>query len=138
MRVLLHVLPGLIALALATIVVLTWGSRRQKVTLTAVLVCWIGGTIGQVVTGHITAPLIAADVVFAFWILWYASGKTEWWIWTLLALAGLQRRPRAAAGARPPGIPYSTLYDALSLGGLAVLAVAAIIDAHRAASEPRG
>ena len=138
MRVLLHVLPGLIALALATIVVLTLGSRRQKITLTAVLACWIGGTIGQVVTGHITAPLIVADVVFAFWILWYASGMTEWWIWTLLALAAGHLLLHAVAFGAPPGIPYSTLYDALSLGGLAVLAVAAIIDSRRAASERRG
>lgn len=132
LKVLLHVMPGLVGLAIATAVVLWLGSRRQKVMLTAVLVCWIGGTVGQVLTGHITAPLIAADIVFGLWILWYASRKAEWWIWTLLALTAGHLLLHAVAYGAAAGIPYAFLYDALSLAGLAVLAIAAVLHGRQA------
>ena len=133
LRILLHVLPGLIALALAAIIVLRMGSRRQKVVMTAVLVCWIAATLGQVLTGHLTVPLIAMDVVFALWLLWYAWGHAEWWIWAVLALSAAHLLLHAVAYGAPAGIPYPALYDVLSLGALVVIAIAAVLHARRPA-----
>ncbi len=134
LKVLLHVMPGLVALAAATGVVLWLGSRRHKIMLTAVLVCWIGSTIGQLVTRHMTAPLIVGDLAFAIWILWFASRKAQWWVWAMLAVTAGHLLLHAFAYGDPAWIPYSLLYDALSLADLAVLSVAAVLHAR----EPRG
>ncbi len=136
LKVLLHVTPGLIGLGLATVVVLWLGGRRQKVMLTAVLVCWIGATVGQVVTGHITAPLIVGDLAFAFWILWSASRKAEWWIWAMLAITAGHLLLHAFAYGAAPWRPYSALYDTFSFGGLAILALAAALHAPGERRKP--
>ena len=139
LKVLLHVAPGLVALAAATAVVLRLGSRRHRIMLTAVLVCWIGSTIGQLVSRHITAPLIVGDLAFAIWILWFASRKAEWWVWAMLATVAGHLLLHAFAYSAPAWVPYSLLYDALSLAALGVLTIAAVLHARgpRGAAKPQ-
>jgi hypothetical protein len=138
-RLILHLLaivvPGLIALALAAAVVLRMGDRRQKTAMIAVAICWIAATLGQVVTGHMTAPLVVGDVVFSLWMLWFAWRGASWWIWVLLAVQASRLVLHSVVYGFSAGIPYATIYDSLSLIGLVVLALAAVLHARRPAGE---
>jgi CBS domain containing-hemolysin-like protein len=125
-----HVLPGLIALAAASLIVFALGGPRHRRVMIAVLVCWLGGTLGQVLTGRLIAPAIAADVVFALWLLWFATRATSWWVYTLFGLqaCGIVLHGARFAGALGPDFPYRTSLNTLSLAALAVLALAAVLD----------
>ena len=125
-QVFVHVLPGLVALALAASVVMRLGSQRQKTTMAAVLVCWIGATLGQMLSGEIFVPLIVGDVVFSLWLFWFVWRGPEWWLWTLLAIEGVRLSLHALAYQAFPGPAYAFANNTLSLAGLAALAAAAI------------
>ena len=131
LRVFVHVLPGLIALALAAAVVLRLGSQRQKTAMAAVLICWIGATVGQMLSGDLTVPLIVGDVVFSLWLFWFVWRRPEWWLWSVLAIEGARLLLHAVAYAAFPGAAYTMANNALSLAGLANLAAAAIWAARR-------
>jgi len=131
-QILLHVLPGLVALALSAAIVLRLGGRRLKTAMIAVLVCWIAATAGQLLTRQLAAPLIVGDVVFSLWLLWFAWKGPAWWIWTLFAIQAGRLMLHAVAFGAPPGIPYAAIYDTSSLAGLAVLAIAAVVSRRRA------
>ncbi len=135
LQVLIHVLPGLIALALAAAVVLRLGSRRQKVAMTAVMLCWIGATLGQVLTGELTLPLIAGDAVFSLWLLWFAWRGPEWWVWVLLAVEAARLMLHSIAYGASMETGYTILNNCLSLSGLADLTAAALIQAWSARSR---
>lgn len=111
------------------------GTRRQKTAMTAVAVCWIAATLGQVATGHLTAPLIASDVMFSLWLLWFAWRGSAWWVWLILALQAARLMLHALVYGASVGVPYAAIYDTLSLAGLTVLALAAVRDARRAKAE---
>ena len=124
LRVLVHVLPGLIALALAAAVVLRLGSQRQKTAMAAVLICWIGATLGQMLSGDLTMPLIVGDVVFSLWLFWFVWRRPEWWLWCLLAIEGARLLLHAVAYEAFPGAAYTIANNTLSLAALATLAAA--------------
>lgn len=132
-QTLVHVLPGLLALAAAALIVLGIGERRQKVVMTAVLVCWIGATLGQVLTGRLIAPLMVGDAVFAVWLLWYAWRGPAWWIYAVFAVeAGrLLLDALVFSVASAAWLPHARLNNLLSFTGLAVLSVAALLHALR-------
>ena len=126
LHVFVHVLPGLVGLVLAAGVVLALGDREQKTVMTAVLVCWLGATAGQIVTGHLTAPLIIGDIVFALWLVWYACRHPAWWVWAVFACeAGHLVLHASQVGET--WLPYSLINNTLSLAALAVLAIAAVL-----------
>ena len=133
LRVFVHVLPGLIALALAAAVVLRLGSQRQKTAMAAVLVCWIGATLGQMLSGDLTIPLIVGDVVFSLWLFWFVWRRPEWWLWCLLAIEGARLLLHAVAYEAFPGAAYTIANNTLSLAALATLAAAAMWGARRRA-----
>jgi hypothetical protein len=116
-------------------VVLRMGSRRQKTVMTAVVVCWIAATLAQVFTGHLMAPLVAGDVVFSLWMLWFAWRGATWWVWVLLVVQASRLILHAAVYGASAGIAYASIYDGLSLIGLVVLALAAVLHARRPASQ---
>lgn len=120
----------MIALALAAAVVLRVGGQRQKTAMTAVLLCWIAATLGQIATGRLLVPLIVGDVVFSLWLLWFAWRKPEWWVLVLLAIEGARLVMHATIYGASAGVPYALLNNTLSLAGLAVLAAAALVDAR--------
>ena len=134
LHVLLHVMPGLIGLVLATGIVLRLGDRDQKTVMTAVLVCWLGATAGQILTGHLTAPLVAGDVVFAIWLVWFAYRHPAWWVWTLFAVEGARLVLHATQYGQA-WLPYATINNTLSLGALALLAVAAVLGWRKRRAE---
>jgi hypothetical protein len=111
------------------------GSRRQKTVMTAVVVCWIAATLGQVFTGHMTAPLVAGDVVFSLWMLWFAWRGATWWVWVLLAIQASRLILHAVVYGAAAGVPYAAIYDSLSLIALVVLTTAAVLHARRPTSE---
>jgi hypothetical protein len=129
-QTLVHVLPGLIGLGLAAGIVLWRGNRDQKTVMTAVLVCWLGGTAGQVLTGRLTAPLIVADVIFAAWIIWFAIRRPAWWVWAVFAIEAARLLLHATQFGEP-WLNYTLLNNVLSLGGLALLGVAALLTPKR-------
>ncbi len=120
----------MIALGLAAAVVLRVGAQRQKTAMTAVLLCWIAATLGQIATGRLLVPLIVGDVVFSLWLLWFAWRKPEWWVLVLLAIEGARLVMHATIYGASAGVPYALLNNTLSLAGLAVLAAAALVDAR--------
>jgi hypothetical protein len=129
-----HVLPGLVGLVLAAGIVLWLGDKGQKTVMTAVLICWLGGTAGQILTGHLTAPLVAADILFAVWLVWFACRHPAWWVWTVFAVEAL-RLVLHASQYGEEWLPYTLINNTLSLGGLAVLAVAAVLGRRASSSS---
>jgi len=127
-----HVLPGLVALVAAGLVVLRLGGRDQKTAMIAVLVCWLGATAGQVLTGRIIAPIVVADALFAIWLIWFAWKRPVWWIWTLFGIEALRLMLHASQFGLQHWLPYARLNNALSLAALALLSVAAVLHARRA------
>ncbi len=131
-----HVLPGLVGLVIAAVVVLWLGSRDQKAVMTAVLACWLAATAGQVLTGKLIAPLIAGDVVFALWLVWFVWRRPAWWAWALFGIEGARLLLHATQFGEP-WLPYKTLNNSLSLAALFLLALAAVLHARRPrAAEP--
>lgn len=139
LHTLVHVLPGLIGLVAATAVVLGLGGRDHKTVMIAVLVCWLGATAGQVLTGRLISPLVLADIVFATWLIWFVFRQPGWWVWAIFAFEAA-RLVLHASQFDEAWLPYATLNNTLSLGGLAVLAAAAVLDwrARRRGAAPEG
>ena len=127
----LHVLPGLVLLVATTLAVLRLGDRDQKLVMTGVLLCWIGSAIGQVLSGQIVAPVIAADAIFAIGLLWFAWRRPSWWIWALFAVEGLRLVLHASQFQMQRWVPYAWLNNTLSVAGLIVLVWAAAQHARR-------
>ncbi len=123
-----HILPGLIALAIAGGIVLRVGGPREKQVMTAVLICWLLATCGQVLSGGRIEFLIAGDVVFALWLLWFAVRASLRWVYLLLALDGCRLVLHAVMyePGQGPTLVYRLINNALSLGALAVLAAFAL------------
>ena len=138
LHILVHVLPGLVGLVVAACVVLWLGGRDQKMVLAAVLVCWLGATAGQVLTGRLIAPIIAGDAVFAICLIWFAWSRPAWWVWTLFAVEALRLMLNASEIGLQLPLPYARINNTLSLGGLFVLALAAVLHARpeRAVEAP--
>ena len=131
LHTLVHVLPGLVGLVIAAAVVLWLGSRDQKTTMIAVLVCWLAATAGQVLTGRMIAPIVGGDALFAIWLIWFAWKRPAWWIWTLFGVEGLRLMLHASQFGLQPWLPYARLNNTLSLAALAVLALAAVLHARQ-------
>ncbi len=131
LHTLVHVLPGLVGLVIAAGVVLWLGSRDQKTTMIAVLVCWLAATAGQVLTGRIIAPIIGGDAVFALWLIWFAWSRPAWWVWSLFAVEALRLMLHASEIGLQLPLPYAPLNNTLSLSVLAVLALAAVLHARQ-------
>jgi hypothetical protein len=121
-----HVLPGLVGLVLAAGIVLALGERTHKTVMIAVLVCWLGATAGQIVTGHLTAPLVIGDIVFAVWLVWFACRHPAWWVWAVFAIEAM-RLVLHASQYGETWLPYTVINNTLSLSGLFVLALAAVL-----------
>ncbi len=124
----LHVLPGLIALAIAGGIVLRVGGPKEKQVMTAVLACWLLATCGQVLSGGRIEFLIAGDVVFALWLLWFAMRNPLRWLYLLLALDGCRLLLHAVMfePGHGPSPTYRVINNVLSLGALALLAAIAV------------
>ncbi len=135
-HIFVHVLPGLIALVAAGLVVLRLGSRDQKTAMIAVLVCWLGATAGQVLTGRIIAPIVAGDALFAIWLIWFAWRHPVWWIWTLFGIEALRLMLHTSQFGLQHWLPYARLNNTLSLSALALLSVAAVLHARRGKATP--
>ena len=127
----LHVSPGLLFLAAAVIVVFRLGSAEHRFVMTAVLVCWLASVVGQVLTGHLTGPIIAADAIFAIGLIWYAWKTPSWWVWALFAVEALRLLLHASQFQVQHWLPYSRLNNTLSVAGLLVLVIAAWRHARR-------
>lgn len=122
-----HVLPGLAALSVTAVLVLRTGGPKERQAMTAVLACWLAATLGQILTGGRIEPLIAGDVVFAAWLLWFTLRNALPWLYALLGVEA--SRLLLHTSFYQPGAPVSDAYrlcnNALSLAALGVLAVAA-------------
>lgn len=113
------------------------GSGRQKTAMVALLVCWIGATLGQVATGDLTVPLIVGDVLFSLWLLWFAWRGPEWWVWVLLGVESARLMLHALAYGASMETAYTLINNFLSLSGLVDLAAAALLEARRTRAAER-
>ena len=105
--------------------------------MTAVLLCWIGATLGQLLTGDLTVPLIVGDVLFSLWLLWFAWRRPQWWIWVLLGIEAARLMLHALAYGASMETAYTVINNVLSLSGLVDLAAAAVIEARRTRATER-
>ncbi len=103
----------------------------------ALLVCWIGAALGQVLTGDLTLPLIVGDVVFSLWLLWFAWRRPEWWVCILLGVEGARLMLHALAYGASMETTYTLINNLLSLSGLLDLAAAAVLEARRVRATQR-